>query len=134
MKRIFIDTAPLIYITENSGVLFSKTYTQLQNWIQNDNSLFSSVLTLTELLIHPIKTNNVALENSYTYLLKSILSEPLIAIDEQISVKAAFYRAKYNIRTPDALQIAAAVTHACDIFFTNDKKLKKISDIKVLTL
>ena len=134
MNRIFIDTAPLIYLTETNGVFYSKTFSQLQNWIQNENALLTSVLTLTELLIHPIKTNNIVLENSYKYLLRSTLSEPLIAIDEQTSIKAAYYRAKYNLKTPDALQIAAAVTHACNIFFTNDKKLKKIPDIKVITL
>lgn len=48
---------------------------------------------------------------------------------------AAFVRAKYqSIKLADALQIAASLECNCDVFFTNDKQLKQITEIKVVYL
>ncbi len=38
------------------------------------------------------------------------------------------------LRTPDALQLATAIHHNCNKFLTNDKKLKQISEIKVILI
>ena len=40
----------------------------------------------------------------------------------------------YNIRLPDALQIAAALAAGCEAFLTNDGGLKRVSEIKVLVV
>ena len=56
-------------------------------------------------------------------------------ITEQVAEKAAFVRAKYqSIKLADALQIAASLECNCDVFFTNDKQLKQITEIKVVYL
>lgn len=54
--------------------------------------------------------------------------------DGSIAVNAAGIRAKYNSRTPDALQVATAIEYKADYFFTNDLRLKAISEIEVITL
>ncbi|MDQ7051522.1 MAG: hypothetical protein Q9P14_00950 [candidate division KSB1 bacterium] len=38
------------------------------------------------------------------------------------------------MRMPDALQLAAAIANDCDAFLTNDTRLQKVSDIKVVLL
>jgi predicted nucleic acid-binding protein len=43
-------------------------------------------------------------------------------------------RARYPVRTPDALQIAAALSNGCQAFLTNDKRLKPVSELKILVL
>jgi len=43
-------------------------------------------------------------------------------------------RAKYSIRTPDAIQIAVGIIYAADTFLTNDSDLKKVKDISVVIL
>lgn len=43
-------------------------------------------------------------------------------------------RAKYSIRTPDAIQIAVGIIYGATKFLTNDPDLKKISEIEVLVL
>ncbi len=49
--------------------------------------------------------------------------------------RAARLRAKYTgLKSFDALQIALAIKEGCDLFACNDKRLKSIKDIEILTL
>lgn len=43
-------------------------------------------------------------------------------------------RAKYNIHTPDALQVATAIERQADYFLTNDLRLKAVTEIKGITI
>ena len=44
-------------------------------------------------------------------------------------------RADYHdIKLGDALQIAASLDCNCDVFFTNDKQLKQVSEVQVVYL
>jgi predicted nucleic acid-binding protein len=43
-------------------------------------------------------------------------------------------RANYNLKTPDSIQLASGIQKNADIFFTNDKNLKRVDKIEVLTL
>jgi len=43
-------------------------------------------------------------------------------------------RAKYRLQLPDALQLAVALVSRCDVFLTNDARLKQISEVRVLLL
>ncbi len=55
-------------------------------------------------------------------------------IDAAAARCAAELRAKYQIRTPDALQLASALTASCDAFLTNDAKLQRVTEVRVLVL
>jgi hypothetical protein len=43
-------------------------------------------------------------------------------------------RAVHNFKTPDALQLGAAIVHGCDQFLTNDSRLSACTDIRVEVL
>ena len=49
-------------------------------------------------------------------------------------LKAAELRAKYGIRTPDAIQLSSVICKKGDVFITNDIKLKAVKEIKVMTI
>ncbi|MBC7357327.1 MAG: PIN domain-containing protein [Desulfacinum sp.] len=55
-------------------------------------------------------------------------------ISAAMAEKAARYRAEHSLRTPDALQLAAAVVGGADCFLTNDRRLRKVDFIEVLVL
>ena len=48
----------------------------------------------------------------------------------EVSEMASKFRAKYSIKTPDAIQVAVGVFYAADAFLTNDPALKKVHDIE----
>jgi predicted nucleic acid-binding protein len=58
----------------------------------------------------------------------------VIALSSSIAEKAASLRAVHNIKTPDAIQIATALEQNADFFLTNDARLSRLSQPKILVL
>lgn len=95
---------------------------------------YASVITLTEVLVHPKLDRKVVLENEYRDLLQNSRNFELVPIDAEIAERASTLRIRHNLRTPDALQIAAVLSVGCEAFVTNDKKLKHVDDLEVILL
>ncbi|PXF57070.1 MAG: hypothetical protein C4B59_15900 [Candidatus Methanogaster sp.] len=51
-----------------------------------------------------------------------------------IAEEAARLRARYNVRTPDAIQMATAIRAGASFFLTNDSHLPTIPELRVLVL
>jgi len=131
--RVFVDTAPLIYLCEGRNPVLNKVVaSQFRRWILAETALGSSTLTLLELLVGPHREGNRRLALKYRALLSDLLSDPLISLSEPIADRAARYRAEYGYKTPDAVQLATAVEHGYDIFYTNDRRLIGFADVDIL--
>ena len=103
----------------------------------NDRGGFSfvtSTVTLLEVLVKPLRDGQTAIAKQYRDILTSAKSIEIIDVTTAISEQAAFLRAKYNLRTPDAIQLATAIELGADYFLTNDSQLKSFSEINVLTV
>jgi predicted nucleic acid-binding protein len=57
-----------------------------------------------------------------------------VPLDEGIAEGAAELRARHNLRTPDAVQIATAIRSGASWFLTNDAGLANLAEISVLVL
>jgi predicted nucleic acid-binding protein len=129
-----LDTAPLIYFVEQHPVYVDIMRAIIQRIDQGRIAAVSSVVTLTEVLTMPIRLSNQHLENEYRDLLTHSKNFVLQPIDSTIAEVAAGLRARYHLRTPDALQIAAALATGCQAFLTNDTHIKRVHDIRVIVL
>jgi predicted nucleic acid-binding protein len=58
----------------------------------------------------------------------------MLTVDIALARRAVSLRAQYSIRVPDALQSAAAMEAGATAFATNDLRLKKVKEIRVLLL
>jgi len=94
----------------------------------------SSVLTLAEVLVVPVRTGAHQVAQLYRAILMNRETCTLVAISENIAIEAASIRARYRINTPDALHIASAIEFRCDAFLTNDHKLRAVQELNVLVL
>ena len=130
--RIFIDTAPLIYLIEGRRTLSDSVEYQLGCWIRAEETIATSTLTLLELLVLPKKNNDPHLAQKYRALVKDLVSEPFIPLSEMISETAAEIRGCYGFKTPDSIQLASAVHFGADVFYSNDLRLGKFPEVKVL--
>ena len=55
-------------------------------------------------------------------------------IDTLVAERAAELRARYQLKTPDALQIAVSLENDATLLITNDGHIKKVEDIEVVVL
>lgn len=133
-KRIFLDTAPLIYFIEGHSIYQDKLTKYFSSNDNGDFTFITSSITLLEVLVKPLKEGKHKLVAQYKNILLNATGVQIIEISNEIAEKAAQLRAKYGLRTPDALQIATALTNHTDYFLTNDHRLAIISEIETVTL
>ncbi|HOO71590.1 MAG TPA: PIN domain-containing protein [Spirochaetota bacterium] len=133
-KRLMIDTSPIIYFIEESEKYLSVIQGIFEYGKKDGNQLFTSVITLSEVLTQPLKNNRNDLVEKYKNFLLSSDDFTVYSIDPLISEKSALLRARYSIRTPDAIQLAVGIENNATLFVTNDTKLKKIKEIDVFVL
>lgn len=135
LSSIFLDTAPVIYYIEaheEYGPLMKEVLTYFQSVKQ---PLFTSVITVTEVLPKPVSLNREELAKKFVNFLLEGENINLLEISPTIAEKAGRLRGKYSaLRTIDAIQIAAAINIGADAFLTNDTKLKQIEEIKIIIL
>lgn len=135
IETIFIDTAPIIYYIE-AHPDFGEIIKKVVNTFQSGKlRAYSSVITLTEVLVKPISLGKEKLARKFGEFLREGKNITLIEISENIAEQAGVLRGTYpSLKTLDAIQISTAIYIGADAFLTNDIKLKQIKEIKILVL
>lgn len=128
------DTAPLIYFVEANSQYDALVTEVVRRIVAGNLNGITSVITLLEVLVVPLRSNNIVLQQEYRDLLLNSNHFHCQDITIIIAEVAVDLRARYNLRTPDALQIAAALQSGCQAFITNDTGLKRVIELRVLTL
>ena len=127
--RVCMDTAPIIYFIEKNpkylGVL-KPVFLEIDT---GRIEAITSTITLLEVLVHPFRTKNDILAEKYRDILLYSGGLTTFEIFHEVSEMSSKLRAKYSIRTPDAIQIAVGLLYRASKFLTNDSALKKVSDI-----
>ena len=132
-KTVGLDTAPLIYFIEENPAYIETVRFFFEAMDRGDFLVVTSTVTLLEVLVHPLRRNNRELATEYRdILLNSKLTT--LEVSSSIAEQAAQLRAVHNIRTPDAIQISAALSAGASHFFTNDIRLPEIPSIQILSL
>jgi predicted nucleic acid-binding protein len=134
IQRLYIETAPLIYYVEENLTYLALMDTIVGYLEDTPIEAISSVIILTEVLNQPIRLGRVDLEQAYQNILLNSNTFRLMPVTAKTAESAARLRAKYNLRTPDALHIATALETSCDAFLTNDLGLKRVQEVRVLVL
>ncbi len=128
--RVYLDTAAVIYLVENVAP-WEKSVEAFLN--QPDAVPQVSVLTRMECRVQPLRGGNAELLADYDAFFGS-LDGGLLDMNAAVFEKATELRARLNLRTPDALHLAAAISSACDVFLTNDRALARCTEIRVQVL
>jgi len=129
-----IDTSPFIYFVERHPNYVDRVREIIRRIDGGIIRGVSSVVTLTEVLTHPKRQGQTQIETNYRDLLCHGRNFSLLPIDVATADQAADLRARYNLRTPDALQLAAALSVGSQAFLTNDTALQRVTELQVLVL
>jgi len=133
-KTVGLDTAPLIYFIEENPNYLDVTDAFFEAMFSGEFSVVTSVLTITEVLVYPLRQGNTVLAQQYRDILLNSQGLTTIEVFPDIAENAAQLRADYNLRTPDAIQMATAIRGGASLFLTNDARLPSLPRLSVLVL
>lgn len=133
-QRIYLDANVFIYALE-AYPEFVQIITELFDQIDKGKLYaVTSQLTLAETLVKPFRDKNLFLQQAYQNLLQDTDFLKVVEMNPNILMEAARLRAFYSqIRLPDAIHLATAYTHHCDVLVTNDKRLKNL-DTNIISI
>ena len=120
---VYLDTNALIYMTEGSAAFKKSFEVFFKKAIAAEARFVTSELTLTEMLVHPIREKNESLLVAYNDLFEHFVNAP--PIDRAILIRAAELRAQtLRLRTPDAIHVATAEQAGVQFFVTGDDRIE----------
>jgi predicted nucleic acid-binding protein len=94
-----------------------------ERMIERGDELYTSALTVGEILVRPVELGNAQLVAEY----RSSIAQAAFVIPfaEAAAPLYAEIRADRSIRAPDAIQLACACTARIDLFIANDDRLSR---------
>lgn len=133
MSRIFWDTNLFIYLIEDYGDLSERVVALRKRILSRNDQLYTSVLTLGEVLVKPTEGGNEDLRRQYEAAI--VTGAIVIPFNVEAARLYATVRQDRDIRPPDAIQLASAAHARVDLFITNDDRLseKTIPGIQFVT-
>ncbi len=129
-----LDTAPLIYFIEENPAYLGTVRPFFEAMDRGEFATVTSIITLLEVLVHPFRRGDTALAQQYRDILLNAAGLTTFALSQGIAEEAARLRAVYNIRTPDAIQLATVTRGGASFFLTNDARLPSLPGLTVLVL
>jgi uncharacterized protein len=119
---IYLDSCLLIYLIEKHPLWGERIAHLVAQF--GDQRFGVSPLVKCECLVGPLKRDDLVLRQAYLALFEQFAS---LAMPEPVYLQAAELRARFGVRTPDALHLACAQHHRCAALWTNDDRLARAS-------
>jgi len=116
--KVAVDTAVFTDLNEEHTDFLPLVAPPIRIHRPRRAELITSAVTLLEVLFVPYRAGNLTLAEQYEALLTRSRGLSLVDADRAQLRAAAQLRAIYRIRTPDALQLAAALSRECTTFVT----------------
>jgi uncharacterized protein len=121
VSRIFWDTNLFIYLIEDFRDLSERVINLRRRMVERGDELYTSALTLGEILIKPLEAGDDIMARRYEAAL--LQGAVIIPFDVDPARLYANIRKDRTIRPPDAIQLACAAHARIDLFITNDERL-----------
>lgn len=134
IKRVGLDSAPIIDHVEKNPDFALRCHPFFLAVDRGTIRAYTSTISLTETLVLPMRNGDSAREDTFRKLLLSSRGLTSVPLLREIAKQSARLRAVYNLRIPDSVQLATALHSNCDIFLTNDDKLKRVQEIEIVVI
>lgn len=120
MGLIYLDSCLLIYAIEQDPVFGERVVMAIDS--QTSTEFAVSPLVKLECLVKPLGAGNVALKQYYEAAFETLTTLPM---PEEVYLSAALLRARFRLKTPDALHLSCAQFHRCASLWTNDHQFSE---------
>ena len=133
-KRVFIDTAPIIYYLENNSLYKDAIKNFFVKCLEENIQIVTSTVTIEEYLVFPYSSGRMEFADNFKRFIDYMNIE-VVDIDFRIAEQGAKIRGQHkSFKAMDALQIATAIVSECDMFFTNDRQLRQEKELPCMTM
>lgn len=122
MGLIYFDSCLVIYLVERHARWGQSIADAIA--AEPNTRIGVSPLVKCECLVGPIKRGDLVLRRAYDEVFSLFAT---FAMPEAVYLQAAELRARFGVKTPDALHLACAQHHGCDALWTNDDRLTQVS-------
>ena len=132
--RVGLDTSLFIYFLQDHprfGEWCATLFTRIE---QRHLEAVTSTISLLEVLVQPYRDRDDELAQKMYALLATYPGIGWIPVTIEVADRAADLRARYNLKTPDAIQVATALTQHASLFLAGDKAFKRVKEIECVIL
>ena len=131
-----LDSATLIYALEEHQEYAGPMREFLVGLRSGRFRAVASTVALVEVLTLPLRRGEAGRARAYEALLLDThgLAVADLSVSVPVAREAARLRARHNLRTPDAVQLATALAGGASHFLTNDAQLRRVTELRVLVL
>lgn len=133
-KRVGLDTPVFISHIEGTTRFAGPAGVALDELADRAFAGVTSGLTLMEIAVRPLQVGRPDIAEEYEVLLANYPHLAVAAIERPIARRAAELRARHRLRPADALQVAACLEHGATAFLTNDRELRRLTELQLLLL
>ena len=123
MSRIFWDTNLFVYLFEDYKDLSKRTVALRRSMIERGDQLFTSTMTLGEILVRPWQHGDHATCRKYEDHLTR--GSVVVPFDVKAARIYSTLRSDRTLKPPDAIQLSCAASVGVDLFITNDDRLER---------
>ena len=132
--KIGVDTAIFVYLIDEHPRFLPLVQPLFDAVAEGARELVTSASTLLEVLVVPYRAGNADLALRYESILTNSRGITVLDITRQQLRIAARLRASTGVKTPDALQLAAALNAGCSAYLTNDRRIPGMQGMRILQL
>jgi predicted nucleic acid-binding protein len=126
---VYVDANILIYIVEGNKALASELKQIVEALDAGVLRAVTSELTLAEVLIGPLRTNDLKVVRTYRTLLASSKVLKTVPISAGVLERSAAIRCNSMTSLPDAIHLATAELAGCKYFLTEDRQLRVLPPV-----
>jgi predicted nucleic acid-binding protein len=125
MSRIYWDTMLFVYLLEDNQAYSTRVRGLLARAHRRRDSLFTSYLTLGEIMAGMEKSASPKAARSVRDALAE-MGFSFLPFDGNAVSPFSKLRARENVKAPDAIHLACAASAGIDLFLTGDKQLMRL--------
>jgi predicted nucleic acid-binding protein len=132
--KVYTDANILIYAMEGHdtyGPALAKLLLAIEDGTVRG---LTSELSLTEVLVGPLRDNDTVGCAVFELLLEAGSSLKTVAVDRAVLRRSAEIRATSRARLPDAIHLATAELMECEFFITEDRRIPVKSPLVTVRL
>ena len=134
VPRVHLDTNVLIYYLQDEPPYGAIVRPVFELIASGSLTGLTSFISLFEILVKPLRDGRPDLARQYATILLNAQNFTLQPVERTVAEVGADIRARYNVTTPDAIQLGTALLGGAQVFLTNDKGLRQIVQPEVVLL